>query len=103
MVTIKDINSESEWSKKLHQVADKYGVKISARNGQCYFYLADTDDDNLINYDFKRNEEVFVFNGIYQMDNINEDELPKILEYQSDFIEVIKIIYNAEIKKANEV
>jgi len=101
MVTISDINADSSWAKKLHEVATKYGIEIIAEDNKCSFHLKEideehTEDDSVV-YSFNKKEEIFEFKYIYQMDKINEDDLPKKLEYQSDFIEVIKAINKAEI------
>ena len=101
MVTMNDINADSSWAEKLHQVANKYGISILANDGECIFSLKEidnehTEDDSII-YKFNSSKEIFEFKSIYQMDNINECDLPKILECQSDFIEVIKLINKAEI------
>lgn len=102
MVTIKDINGNSSWAKKLHSVAKKYGVDIIAENKECSFFLRVIDDkhteDDSIVYKFNSIDEVFEFKYIYQMDNLKEKDLPKTLEYQSDFFEVVRAINKAEIK-----
>jgi len=101
MVTIKDINADSSWAKKLHEVASKYGIEIVAEDKECSFFLSEidnahTEDDSVV-YKFNSDEEIFEFHYIYQMDNINESDLPKTLECQSDFIAVIKAINKAEV------